>query len=107
MPGSSQDQGHARSVVQLSSGLTRVPDLSLYHLLLNLYGLCGELDADGRLGLPVELLSCETREKVGLPHARVTNEDHCRTICVTPANTERQRRKNGVWGRGYVRLTHP
>lgn len=42
--------------------LTSVPDLRLDRLAVNVDRPCGELDADRRLGLEVELVACESRE---------------------------------------------
>ena len=59
-------------IALLSSG---IPDLSLDCLCVNLDGSCGELNTDGRLGVKVELIPCETTQQVGLPDSGVANQD--------------------------------
>ena len=55
----------------------RIPNLSLDRLGVDLDGSGGELDADGGLGVYVELISSETTEQVGLSDARVSNQNNC------------------------------
>ena len=43
----------------------------------NLHALGGELDADGGLGLQVELVPREAVQQVGLAHARVADKNNC------------------------------
>jgi hypothetical protein len=52
-----------------------VPDLSLDRLGVNLDGTRGELDADGRLGVEVELVAREAAEQVGFTNPGVADED--------------------------------
>lgn len=58
------------TVPLLTSG---IPDLCLDGLGVYLDGSGGELDADGRLGVQVELISRESTQQVGLSDARVSN----------------------------------
>lgn len=53
-----------------------VPNLCLDGLGVDLDGAGGKLDADGRLGVYVELIPGETTEQVGLSDARVSNQDN-------------------------------
>lgn len=55
---------------------SRVPNLRLDGLRVDLNRPCGELDADGRLGVKVELVAGESTQKVGFTDARVSDEDH-------------------------------
>lgn len=55
----------------------RVPDLSLDGFGVDLDGAGGELDADGRLGVEVELVAGESTKQVGLSDTRVSNQHHC------------------------------
>lgn len=55
----------------------RVPDLGLDGLGVDLDGAGGELDADGRLGVQVELVAREPAQQVGFADARVSDEHHC------------------------------
>lgn len=59
-----------------------VPDLGLDGLALGLDGLGGELDADGRFGLEVELVAGEPREEVGLTDTGVADEDDLEQVIV-------------------------
>lgn len=52
----------------------RVPDLCLDGLGVDLDRPCGELDADGRLGVEVELIARESAEQVGLSDAGISNQ---------------------------------
>lgn len=53
-----------------------IPNLCLDCLGVDLNGSGGKLDADGGLGVEVELVTGESTEKVGLSDARVSDEDH-------------------------------
>ena len=56
--------------------LTRsVPNLCLDSLGINLDRPCSELDADGRLGIEVELIAGEPAQQVGLSNARVADQN--------------------------------
>jgi len=59
-----------------------VPNLRLYGLAIDRDGACRKLNPDGRLGLEVELVPREAREKVGLSDARVTDEDDLEEVIV-------------------------
>ena len=72
--------GRGDGAVALLAG--GVPDLGLDGLALGLDGLGGELDADGRLGLEVELVAGEAGEEVGLADAGVADEDDLEQIVV-------------------------
>jgi len=72
--------GRGDGAVALLAG--GVPDLGLDGLALGLDGLGGELDADGRLGLEVELVAGEPREEVGLTDTGVANEDDLKQVIV-------------------------
>ena len=61
------------SIALLAGG---VPDLRLDGLRVDLDAAGGELDADGGLGVEVELVARESREKVGLADARVSDQHH-------------------------------
>ena len=65
--------GGDRSVALLAGG---IPDLRLDGFGIDLDGAGGELDADSRLGVEVELVASETTEQVGLADARVTDQDN-------------------------------
>jgi hypothetical protein len=54
-----------------------VPDLCLDGLGVDLDRPGGKLDADGGLGVYIELISSETAEQVGLSDARVSNQNNC------------------------------
>ena len=56
---------------------TSVPNLGLDGFAVDLDRACRKLDADGRLGLEVELVPCEPRQQVGLADARVADQDDC------------------------------
>jgi len=43
---------------------------------------CGELDADGGLGLEAELVAGEAGEEVGLADARVPDQHHLEQVVV-------------------------
>lgn len=53
-----------------------VPDLRLDGLCVDLDTTGCELDADGGLGVEVELVAGEAREQVGLADARVSDQHH-------------------------------
>lgn len=59
-----------------------VPDLGLDDFGIDVQGAGGELDANGGLGLQVELVLGEAREEVGLAHAGVADEDHLEEVVV-------------------------
>lgn len=59
-----------------------VPDLGLDGLPLGLDRFGRELDADGRLGLQVELVAGKAGEEVGLADARVADQDNLEQIVV-------------------------
>lgn len=61
-----------------------VPDLRLDGLGVYGDGSCCELDTDGRLGIEIELIACETAEKVGFTNARVSDEDDCKNELLVP-----------------------
>lgn len=54
---------------------SRVPDLHLNGLAVNLDDFGGELDPDGGFAFEVELVFGESRDDVGLPHSRVPHQD--------------------------------
>lgn len=54
----------------------RVPNLCLDSLGIYLDRSCCELDADGGLGVEVELVAGESAKQVGLSDARVTDQHH-------------------------------
>lgn len=56
----------------------RIPNLSLNGLVVDLNGTSGELNADGGLGVKVELVARESRKKVRFTDARVANQDNCK-----------------------------
>ena len=68
------------SPVTLLTG--RIPDLGLDSLSIHLDASSRELDADRRLGLEGELVARETGKDVGLPNARVSNQDHLEQIVI-------------------------
>jgi len=68
-----------RSVSLLTS---RIPDLGLDGLAVGLDAAGGELDADGGLGLEVELVAREPREEVALADAAVADQHHFVEIVV-------------------------
>jgi hypothetical protein len=55
----------------------RVPDLRLDRLCVDLDGSGGELDADGRLGVEVELVARESAQEVRLSDAGISDEHNC------------------------------
>jgi hypothetical protein len=56
--------------------LTRsVPNLRLDCLCVNLNGSRGKFDANGGLGVKVELVASEAAQQVGFPDSGVTNEN--------------------------------
>lgn len=59
----------------------RVPDLRLDGFGIDLDGPCCEFDADGGLGVEVELVAGEAREEVGFTNSRISYEDHCEWTC--------------------------
>jgi hypothetical protein len=65
--------GRGNSAVALLS--RRIPNLGLDGLRIDLDGPGTELDADGGLGVEVELVAGESAEKVGLSDARVSDQD--------------------------------
>jgi len=54
-----------------------IPDLGLDGLGVNLDGSGSEFDADGRLGIEVELVAREPAQQVGFTDTRVSDEHHC------------------------------
>jgi hypothetical protein len=52
-----------------------IPDLGLDGLGVDLDRPRGKLNADGGLGVDVELVSCETAEQVGFTDARISDQD--------------------------------
>ena len=54
-----------------------VPNLCLDGLSINFDAAGSKLNANGGLGLEVELVPCEAGEQVGLADARVANQDDC------------------------------
>lgn len=52
-----------------------VPNLRLDGLCVDLDGPCGKLDANGRLGVEVELVAGKTTQKVGFTDTRVSDQD--------------------------------
>lgn len=73
-----------------------VPNLRLDGLGVDLDGAGGELDADGRLGVYVELISGETTEQVGLSDTRVSNQHNYGTAvlaCIA---------RRGPWRSGRI-----
>lgn len=67
--------GRCDGAVALLAGC--VPDLCLDRLGVHLDGAGRELDADGRLGVEVELVAGEPAQQVGFTDTRVSDEDHC------------------------------
>jgi hypothetical protein len=67
--------GRRDGAVPLLAG--RVPDLGLDGLRVDLDGARRELDADGRLGVEVELVAREPAQQVRLSDARVSDKDDC------------------------------
>lgn len=59
-----------------------IPDLRLDCLAVDGNASSSELDTDGRLGLEAELVSGESREKVGFTGARVTDQHHLEKVIV-------------------------
>jgi len=59
-----------------------VPDLGLDDFGIDVQGAGGELDANGGLGLQVELVLGEAREEVGLAHAGIADQDHLEEVVV-------------------------
>jgi hypothetical protein len=54
-----------------------VPNLSLDGFCVHLNGSGSEFDADGRLGVQVELVASESAQKIGFTDARVSDKDNC------------------------------
>lgn len=54
-----------------------VPDLGFDRLGVDLDAACRELDADGRLGVEVELVACEAAQQVGFTDPGISDQDHC------------------------------
>lgn len=54
-----------------------IPDLRLNGLGVDLDRTGSELDADGRLGIEIELVARESAQQVGLSDARVSDQDDC------------------------------
>lgn len=52
-----------------------IPDLCLDGFGVHLDGPCGELYADGGLGVEVELIASKTAQQVGLADARISDQD--------------------------------
>lgn len=63
------------TITLLSGG---IPDLSLDCFGIHLDAASRELNSDGGLGIQVEFVAGESREKVGLSNTGVSNEDNCR-----------------------------
>ena len=53
-----------------------IPDLGLDGLCVDLDGSCSEFDTNGGLGIKVELVACESAEKVGFSDTRVSDQDN-------------------------------
>lgn len=66
--------GRGDGAVTLLAG--GIPNLCLDGLGVDLDRPGGELDADGRLGVEVELVASESAEQVGLSDARVSDQHH-------------------------------
>lgn len=66
--------GRSDGAVPLLAG--GIPDLRLDRLGVNLDGPGGELDADGRLGIEVELVARESAQEVRLSDTRVSDQHH-------------------------------
>jgi len=77
-----------------------IPDLSLDGLRIDLDRAGGELDADGGLGIEVELVAGESTQKVGLSDTRVTNKHHYCQDDVSAMCHEREK-EQGMLSRGY------
>lgn len=65
-----------------------VPDLSLDGLCVDLDAAGGELNANGRLGVEVELVASETAQKVGFTDAGVSNQDDWNLLKTTVATCD-------------------
>lgn len=74
--------GGDSSEALLASG---VPDLGLDLLAIDEQLLRLELDADGRLGVGVELVASEPREQVRLPHRRVADHHDLEQVVLAAA----------------------
>lgn len=89
---------------------TSVPNLRLDDLAVVLDTPGGELDANGRLGVEVELVARESAQQVGLSDARVADDDHCRVrqaasaseVCAQPGSGAPSGRRAGSEGGGVV-----
>ena len=57
-----------------------IPDLSLDGLGVDLDRSSCKLNADGRFGLEVELVSSESTQQIGFAHTRVSDENHCQVM---------------------------
>lgn len=76
-----QQRPHCSAVVRrrdraVSLLASRVPNLSLDRLGVDLDASCGELYADCGFGIEVEFVPRETAQQVGLSDARVSDEDN-------------------------------
>jgi hypothetical protein len=74
-----QERPHRATVVGGGNGAvsflsSSVPDLRLDCLGINLNTASRKLDADGRLGIKVELVAREPAQQVGFADSRVSNE---------------------------------
>ena len=74
-----------------------IPDLSLDGLGINLNGSSRKFDADGGLGIQVELVTSESTQKVGLADSRVSDQDDCiRAVKSVSWDKRRQRGLEGL-----------
>lgn len=73
--------------------LTRgIPNLRLDGLRVDLDGPGGELDADGRLGIEVELVARESAQQIRLSNTRVSDQHHCEREFVSASSICGRRR---------------
>jgi len=68
-----------------------IPDLGLDCLGVDLDGPSGELNADGRLRVQVELVSGESTQQVGFSDAGVSDQHHCSKKWVSASSGTRGR----------------
>ena len=60
-----------------------VPDLRLDSLCVNLNWSGCELYTDGWFRVEVELVACESAQKVGFTNTRISDQDDCKEVCVS------------------------
>lgn len=91
--------GRCNSTISLLTG--SIPNLCLDGLRIYLDRPSRELYTDGRLGIEVELISCESTQQIGFTNTRVSDQNDCRKWKLAGV-TERYRRREQATKRAGI-----